>query len=88
MYLWAPVDLKHEDMQKGLQIGLLAVVAVLLGVVAYGLMDKGADTPDVGVVTRDDAPATGYDGSTVPEAADTLWVVWRGAFEEKTIMLY
>jgi len=58
LYLWAPVDQKHEDMQKGLQIGLLAVVAVLLGVVAYGLMDKGADTPDVGVVTRDDAPAT------------------------------
>ena len=58
MYLWAPVDQKHEDMQKGLQIGLLAVVAVLLGVVAFRLMDKSADTPEASVVTRDDAPAT------------------------------
>lgn len=44
-------------MKKGLQIGLLAVVAVLLGVVAYGLMDKNDGKVVAGIQERVDAPA-------------------------------
>lgn len=49
-------------MQKGLQIGLLAVVAVLLGVVAYGLMDKEGNE----VVKRSRAE----EGTTTASAGD------------------
>lgn len=58
-----------EDMKKGLQIGLLAVVAVLLGVVAYGLMDKNNSTPTASIQERQDGPAAA--ATSAKPAGDT-----------------